>query len=164
MYIVSKCLLGFDCKYDGGNNKNDDVIDFCKSHDYVTICPEIEGGLECPRPPAEIVRGEGGEVSVINVEGIDVTRQFDDGAERALQIVMKELAARGDTARIEGAILKANSPSCGSGIIYDGTFTHNKIQGNGLFTDELMKALENGRFAENFKIVDENGVSELANK
>ena len=55
MYIVSRCLLGFDCKYNGGNNKNDDVIEFCKTHDYVTICPETAAGLSVPREPAEIV-------------------------------------------------------------------------------------------------------------
>ena len=55
MYIVSRCLLGFDCKYNGGNNKNDDVIEFCRTHDYVTICPETAAGLAVPREPAEIV-------------------------------------------------------------------------------------------------------------
>ena len=175
MYIVSKCLLGYDCKYDGGNNKNDDVIEFCKTHDYVTICPEIVGGLECPRPPAEIVKEAGGGYRGINNEGADVTRQFTAGAERSLEIVIKELAERGDAARIEGAILKANSPSCGSGTIYDGSFTHMKTEGNGFFSEALLKAFEKEReagsnnathcsFAENFKIVDENDISKLANK
>ncbi len=165
MYIVSRCLLGYDCKYDGGNNKNDDVIEFCKTHDCVTICPETEGGLDCPRPAAEIVKEAGGGAWVINTEGTDVTRQFRVGAERSLENVMKELAERGDTERIEGAILKANSPSCGSGVIYDGTFTHKKIKGYGIFTDVLLKASENKRsFADHFKIVDENAVSELANE
>lgn len=175
MYIVSKCLLGYDCKYDGGNNKNDDVIEFCKTHDYVTICPEIEGGLDCPRPPAEIVKEAGGGYRVINNEGTDVTRQFTEGAERSLKSVIKELAELGDAARIEGAILKANSPTCGSGTIYDGSFTHTKIEGNGLFTEVLLKAFEKEReegsnyaidcsFAENYTIVDENDVSKLANK
>lgn len=175
MYIVSRCLLGYDCKYDGGNNKNDEVIEFCKTHDYVTICPETEGGLESPRPPAEIVRGEGEDTRVINENGLDVTRQFNEGAMRSIEIVMKELAVRGDTARIEGAILKANSPSCGSGIIYDGTFSHGKTEGYGIFTAMLMKALENERnadgnyvrhcsFAEYFTIVDEKNVKSLLDK
>ncbi len=175
MYIVSRCLLGFDCKYDGGNNKNDAVIEFCKTHDYVTICPETSGGLESPRPPAEIVRKPRGEVRVINCEGQDVTHQFTAGAEISVEEVLKELSTRGHGTRIEGAILKANSPSCGSGVIYDGTFTGNKIKGYGVFTALLLKAMEKERnatgdlvphcaFGEYFTIVDENGISKLVNK
>ena len=165
MYIVSKCLLGYDCKYNGGNNKNDNVIEFCKTHDYVTICPEMDGGLESPRPPAEIVKGTDGVVRVINTAGTDVTIQVTSGAENSLNTVMKELASRGNTARIEGAILKANSPSCGYGTVYDGTFTHTKVKGSGIFTEALLKAFDaHNSFAEYFKIVDENGISELVNK
>lgn len=175
MYIVSNCLLGVDCKYNGGNNKNDEVIEFCKTHDYVTICPETAGGLKSPRPPAEIVNKPGGEVSVINSEGKDLTYEFNDGASKSIEKVMKELSSRGDTARIEGAILKANSPSCGSGVIYDGTFTGNKTEGYGIFTAQLLKALEDERnasgdlvshcsFAEYFKIVNEKGISELVDR
>lgn len=175
MYIVSKCLLGYDCKYNGGNNKNDAVIEFCKTHDYVTICPETAGGLDSPRLPAEIVNKPGEEVRVINRDGADLTRQFNDGAAKSMKAVMDELSSRGNAARIEGAILKANSPSCGSGVIYDGSFTGTKTQGYGVFTALLIKALRNERnatgnfvahcsFAEYFKIVDENGLSELANK
>ena len=175
MYIVSKCLLGYDCKYNGGNNKNDAVIEFCKTHDYVTICPETAGGLESPRPPAEIVSKPGEEVRVVNKDGVDITRQFNDGAAQSIETVMKELASRGHAARIEGAILKANSPSCGSDVIYDGSFTGTKTQGYGVFTAMLLKALQDERnasgncvahasFAEYFKIVDEKGISKLVNK
>ena len=175
MYIVSRCLLGFDCKYDGGNNKNDAVIEFCKTHDYVTICPENAGGLESPRPPAEIVSKPGEDLRVMNCEGEDVSAQFIGGAKHSLEEVMAELKKRGYAARIEGAILKANSPSCGSGIIYDGTFSGNKIEGYGVFTEVLINALSSERnatgdlvphcsFGENFKIVDEKAVSELGDK
>ena len=175
MYIVSRCLLGYDCKYNGGNNKNDAVIEFCKTHDYVTICPETAGGLESPRPPAEIVNKPGEEVCVVNKDGVDITRQFNDGATKSIEAVMKALASRGHAARIEGAILKANSPSCGSGVIYDGSFSGTKTKGFGVFTAMLIKALQDERnvagnfathcsFAEYFKIVDEKGISELVNK
>lgn len=178
MYIVSRCLLGYDCKYDGGNNKNDAVIEFCKAHDYVTICPETAGGLDSPRAPAEIVKrqSEAGEgIQVVNSDGADVTRQFKAGAEISVRTVEDELSSRGDTALIEGAILKSGSPSCGSGYIYDGTFTHTKTKGNGIFTDMLQRAHEMERdespeglagcsFAKDFKIVDENSVSKLINK
>jgi uncharacterized protein YbbK (DUF523 family) len=175
MYIVSGCLLGYDCKYNGGNNKNDAVIEFCKTHDYVTICPEIAGGLESPRPPAEIVSKPGEELRVVTRDGVDLTRQFSCGATQSIETVMKDLSSRGEAARIEGAILKANSPLCGSGVIYDGSFTGTKTKGYGVFAAALIKALEKERnasgnfvahcsFAEYFKIVDENGVSELVNK
>ena len=167
--------MGYDCKYNGGNNKNDAVIEFCKTHDYVTICPETAGGLESPRPPAEIVSKSGEEVRVVNKDGVDITRQFNDGATKSIEAVMKALASRGHAARIEGAILKANSPSCGSGVIYDGSFTGTKTQGYGVFTAMLLKALQDERnasgncvahasFAEYFKIVDEKGISKLVNK
>lgn len=161
MYIVSRCLLGHNCKYNGGNNRNDEVIEFCKAHDYVTICPETEGGLGTPRTPAEIVKDSDGNISVITRDGHDVTREFTEGAKRSLSFVMKELKARGEDARIEGAILKACSPSCGSGVIYDGTFTGTKTEGSGIFTDLLMNA--SGR-ARGFHIVDENGLSKLVDE
>lgn len=131
MFLISGCLLGKNCKYNGGNNYHQDVIDFCKEHSYYPVCPEGISGLPTPRPPAEYVGDR-----VIDREGKDVTAYFVKGAELSLQMAMEEAEARGE--RIEGAILKANSPSCGSGNIYDGTFSGTLITGNGCFTRMLI--------------------------
>jgi uncharacterized protein YbbK (DUF523 family) len=130
LYIVSKCLLGYNCKYSGGNNRNEKVIDFCDKHSFVAVCPEVLGGLESPRAPAEIIKDK-----VVDKEGKDVTDEFQLGAKIALNIIIKESLESSD--EIEGAILKANSPSCGAGTIYDGTFSHVRINGDGCFTKLL---------------------------
>ena len=168
MYIISRCLLGFDCKYNGGNNKNDDVIEFCRTHDYVTICPEVAGGLPVPREPAEIVPLDEEYFKVLSKSGKDVTRAFDEGAEFSLSSVLVEQGSRKHgTCKIEGAILKAHSPSCGSGTIYDGTFSKKLTGGNGIFTDKLIDACleeranpnieaEDRVFADDFRICDEH--------
>ena len=89
MYIVSACLLGANCKYNGGNNDNEDVKDFCEGHRILAVCPETEGGLSSPRPPAE-QQGE----KVVDCEGKDVTAEFRNGAEICLQKVL-DSGARG---------------------------------------------------------------------
>ena len=168
MYIISRCLLGLECKYDGGDNKNDDVIEFCRTHDYVTICPEVAGGLPVPREPSEIVPIDDEYFKVLGKSGADLTRAFDEGAQLSLNSVLVEQGSRKHgTCRIEGAILKARSPSCGSGAVYDGTFSGKLVGGNGLFTDKLIDAFleeradpavkeENRAFADDFKICDED--------
>ena len=127
MYIISACLLGQEVKYSGGSNAHERVIAFAGTHECVAVCPETLGGLASPRPPAERV-GE----KVLDREGRDVTAAFLAGAERALA----QALAAGE--EIEGAILKANSPSCGRGAIYDGTFTGRKVEGNGVFAQLLL--------------------------
>lgn len=126
--LVSACLLGTNCKYNGGNNLNQQVLTFLKGHQIIPICPETLGGLPIPRPPAEIVNG-----IVINKEGKSVDIEFKKGAEKALKKALEE--------KVDLAILKANSPSCGSNQIYDGSFSGKKIPGNGVFV-KLLK--ENG--------------------
>ena len=126
MFIISKCLLGENCKYDGGNNRNEKVIEFCKEHSYIAVCPEAAGKLPCPRPPAERL-GE----KVIDKEGKDVTHNFQEGAYRCFLECLQKAVRRGE--RLDGAILKANSPSCGYREIYDGTFTGTLVEGNGVF-------------------------------
>lgn len=168
MYIISRCLLGFNCKYDGGNNRNEEIIEFAKSHDYVTVCPETAAGLEAPRQPAEIVPVDSEYFKVLDKDGKDLTRLFDYGAELSLQSVLVEHGSRKrGTCQIEGAILKARSPSCGAGAVYDGTFSGTLTGGNGLFTDKLIDACieerndpdineEDRIFAPEFRICDEN--------
>lgn len=132
MYIVSACLLGQNCKYNGGNNRNEDVVEFCRTHKYVTVCPESAGRLPSPRPPAEKVGNK-----IMDKNGNDLTEAFIRGAEISLKSCMEMARLSGE--EIEGAILKANSPSCGVGHIYDGTFSGTLTEGNGVFAGMLRR-------------------------
>ena len=126
--LVSACLLGVACKYSGGDNVCPALLNAVQhsGHTFIPICPEVYGGLPTPRPPAERT-GD----CVLTETGTDVTAQYQRGAEAALQLAR--------LTGCEAAILKANSPSCGSGTIYDGTFRHRRISGDGL-TAALLKA------------------------
>lgn len=130
IYAVSECLLGVNCKYNGGNNLSPSVVAFLKDKKYVTVCPETCGGLPCPRDPSEIVSKDG-QIKVISRGGEDVTGQFILGAE----ICAEKIRLAGVT----HAILKARSPSCGVGKIYDGTFSGTVTDGNGIAADMFMK-------------------------
>jgi len=127
MIAVSACLLGENCKYNGSNNKNQKVLDFLKDKKYVAICPEMLGGLPCPRIPSEIKDGQ-----VFSKEGKNVTREFKAGAKRALEIVLNN--------GCDLAILKESSPSCGVNTVYNGEFTNTKINGSGI-TAALFKKM-----------------------
>lgn len=122
--LISACLLGDNCKWDGGNNRNQEVLDFIEKMkgraEFHPVCPEEMGGLPTPRPASEIRKED--EV-VINSEEHNVTAEFLLGADLAL----REAKKYGCTA----AILKERSPSCGSSGIYDGTFSHTLIPGMG---------------------------------
>ena len=126
--MVSACLLGYNVKYDGNNNLDDKLINFLKDFEVISICPEVMGGLPIPRIPSEILNQK-----VINQKEKDVTKEFLMGASKVLALAKKE--------NIKIAILKDGSPSCGSSYIYDGTFTHTKINDLGI-TTKLLK--ENG--------------------
>ena len=132
MYIVSACLLGQNCKYNGGNNRNEDVVEFFRTHKYVTVCPESAGRLPSPRPPAEKVGSK-----IMDKNGNDLTEAFIRGAEISLKSCREMARLSGE--EIEGAILKANSPSCGVGHIYDGTFSGTLTEGNGVFAGMLRR-------------------------
>ena len=118
--MVSACLLGENCKYSGGNNRNDRLLDFLQEHDVMPVCPEVLGGLPVPRTPAEIMNG-----TVMNRDGVSVDHEFRRGAEAALAAAIKE--------QPELIILQPRSPSCGTKEIYDGTFTGRLIPGEGIF-------------------------------
>lgn len=122
--IVSACLLGENCKYNGGNNLCQKVIDFVKDHEVIPVCPEQMGGLSTPRLPAEICNGK-----VVNTEGVSVDAEFRKGAEAALDIALEEGATQ--------AILQPRSPSCGCKQVYDGTFSRTLIPGKGVFAQLL---------------------------
>lgn len=147
MILVSACLLGINCKYNGDNNKNEKIEKYLKDKKYVLVCPEQLGGLSTPRDPAEIVRLDGtdvidGKTSVINNKRLDVTKKFKNGALETLKIAKLYNCKK--------AILKDGSPSCGSSCIYDGTFTGKKKQGMGVTTAILTK---NG-----IEVVSENDI------
>ncbi len=150
MYIVSSCLLGNNCKFDGGNNANSDVIEFYNTHSCCVACPETMALLPVPRPPAERVGDR-----VIDREGKDITEAFINGVERTWQHVQSQAEKRRED--IEGAILKANSPSCGSGKIFDGTFSGTLTGGDGLFTEKLK---ENGISVISEKEIDKWSTTE----
>ncbi|MFW6008755.1 MAG: DUF523 domain-containing protein [archaeon] len=132
MIIISACLAGVNCKYNGENNKNDKALQLVNKGKAIILCPEILGGLDIPRIPCEIVEINN-KSRVINKKGIDKTTEFYKGAKKTLEI-----------AKIIGAnkaILKSKSPSCGVGKIYDGSFSGKLVDGNGITADLL---IENG--------------------
>ncbi len=126
MYIISACLMGENCKYNGGNNETRWVKELAERHRHVLVCPEVSGGLPVPRVPVEIVNGR-----AINQVGEDVTMQFRRGCELEWQRIEEKLKEWGEP--IQGAVLKAKSPSCGKNQIYDGSFTHTLTEGDGFF-------------------------------
>ena len=132
MILISACLAGVNCKYDGGNNYNEKIMELVRNGDAILVCPEQLGGLTTPRTPSEI-KIVNGIRCVFMEDGRDVTKEYERGANEVLNLA-KSL-------NINKAILKAKSPSCGCGIIYDGTFTKTKISGNGI-TSQLL--LNNG--------------------
>lgn len=132
MMIISACLCGCDCKYNGKNNKNESCVELLKRGKAVLVCPEQLGGMTTPRVPSEIIKNDG-NISVISKEGKDVSKEFKKGAKEALKI------AKLVDAKV--AILKDGSPSCGSKYIYDGTFSGNKVKGEGITAKLFM---ENG--------------------
>lgn len=129
MILVSACLLGINCKYNGKNNYNDKVIEFIKNKKFIPVCPEQLGGLETPRKPSEIIL-KNNKKYVYNIENKDVTREFKKGALETLYIAKKF--------KCQLAILKANSPSCGCGKIYDGSFSSKLVNGNGITAQLLI--------------------------
>ena len=130
MIFVSGCLVGINCKYDGGNNFDERIFNLVKEGKAIPICPEQLGGLKTPRNPAEIQEKDGLR-KVVTCEDEDVTNEYIRGAEEVLKLA-KELD-------IKEAILQPRSPSCGKGLIYDGTFSKKKIEGNGITADLLIK-------------------------
>ncbi len=124
--LVSACLLGVSCRYDGTGEMREEVKELMEHHHLIPVCPEILGGLKTPRCPAER-RGD----RVVTKDGEDVTESYRRGAEETLKLAK--------LFGCSGAILKERSPSCGCGKIYDGTFTKTLTEGDGV-TAQLLKA------------------------
>lgn len=138
--LISACLMGVRCRYDGGKKPLDCLEQLIDKHVLIPVCPEVLGGLPTPRVPAERIGDK-----VITKDGRDVTANYQQGAEEALRL-----------ARMAGcthALLKERSPSCGCGIIYDGTFSGGLCKGDGV-CGALLKA--NG-----VKVLGESRVQEL---
>lgn len=145
MKLISACLCGINCKYNGKNNLNLYFAELLKEGDVIPVCPEQLGGLTTPRLPAEIKAGSGQDVlagnsKVFNKNGDDVTDMYVKGAYETLKIAQ--------LAGIDTAILKSRSPSCGSGYIYDGSFSYKLRQADGV-TAALLR--ENG-----IRVMDED--------
>ena len=139
--LVSACLLGVPCRYDGASKAHGDVVRLAEAgHILIPVCPEQLGGLPTPRPPAER-RGDG----VFTQAGDDVTEPYRRGAEQTLALCR--------LLGCEAAILKERSPSCGAGAVYDGTFSRRLTAGDGV-TAALLR--ENG-----ITVVGESRIGEL---
>lgn len=124
---VSACLLGHNCKYNGGNNRSQKVLDYIEGHEVIPVCPEVAGGLSVPRTPVELRNGR-----AINQNGEDVTDFFRRGVEKTMEKLTEE--------NIDLAVLQPRSPSCGCKQIYDGTFSRVLIDGKGMFAQALAAA------------------------
>jgi len=119
--LVSACLIGVHCRYDGTGVMQDNMDQLREKYHLIPVCPEIYGGLATPRDAAERVSDK-----VMTCKGADVTAQYEKGAEEILRLA--------EFYQCKVAILKERSPSCGSGVIYDGTFTGRKVEGYGVTT------------------------------
>ncbi len=124
--LVSACLLGVACRFDGAPRPDEAVMALAAEHELIPVCPECYGGLPIPRAPSER-RAEG----VFSRTGEDVSLQYRRGAEAALRLA--------ELLRVDAAILKERSPSCGRGRIYDGSFTRTLIDGDGVTAELLLR-------------------------
>ena len=123
-YVVSACLAGCKCRYDGKDNLCLKVKQLVEEGRAVTVCPEVMGGMTTPRIPSERK-----DDKVINSIGEDNTAYFVKGVEKSIEIVKEH--------NIKKAILKAKSPSCGNKYIYDGTFSKTLVEGKGMLAEKL---------------------------
>ena len=135
--LVSACLYGNACRYKGDNCYNEKLAKLGKDNVLIPVCPEQLGGLPTPRHPAERVGDK-----IISDVGTDVTEEYTRGAKIAVRVAKEN--------NVDYCVLKANSPSCGKGVIYDGTFSGGKKPGNGLTAEMLL--------AEGFNVLTEDEI------
>ena len=138
--LVSACLLGVSCRYDGKSKPNENVISLKDRYNIIPVCPEIMGGLPTPRKASEIQGSQ-----VVMGDGTNVIKEYRKGAEEVLRLCRLFGCKR--------AVLKEKSPSCGCGKVYDGTFSGKLIDGNGITAKLLM---ENG-----IEVFGETGIMNL---
>ncbi|HEX3011944.1 MAG TPA: DUF523 domain-containing protein [Syntrophomonadaceae bacterium] len=137
MILISACLCGKNCKYNGGNNTHPHFVAMYNNKEVLPVCPEELGGLSTPRKPCEIRGGTGLDVlknlaRVVNTENINESSKFIKGAQETLKIARDN--------QIDLAILQDRSPSCGVGVIYDGTFSKNLTRGDGVTAAALRQS------------------------
>ncbi|QDX92664.1 DUF523 domain-containing protein [Brevibacillus laterosporus] len=150
MLLVSSCLAGLNCRYNGSHSLDEKVKELVTQNKAVTVCPELLGGFITPRESAEIVGGNGDDVlrgtaKVVEKSGRDVTHLYIDGAYQTLQLAKQYQATH--------LVLKENSPSCGSHNIYNGHFSNQRIPGQGV-TSALLRQ-------EGFIVISENELSDV---
>lgn len=126
-YLVSACLAGEHCRYDGGSNLIPAIAKLVEDGIAIPVCPEATGGLDTPRTPCELVKNR-----VINKDGLDCTEAFQSGALHVCRIA--------ERLGVQKAVLKQRSPSCGCGKVYDGTFSGRLIKGDGIAAAMLKKS------------------------
>ena len=141
--IVSACLLGENCRYDGGNCRNKKVIAYLKDKEFIAVCPEQMAGLSTPRLPCEVVADR-----VINIDGKDLTADFDSAAAAVLAIAKKH--------QVKLAILKSESPSCGRDFIFDGSFTGRLVANHGVTANLLLN--------NNIRVISEKEITKELKK
>ena len=124
--LISRCLLGINCRYDGKNNKIENLKEKFPQINFIDVCPEVDSGMPTPRKPCEIKNSK-----VINIDGKDFTKEFEKGSQIALELCKKY--------KIKVALLKAKSPSCGKDLIYDGTFSKKLKKSDGITCQVLKK-------------------------
>jgi len=154
-FIISACLIGKNCFYDGTSRQESQIKDLVESGAAIALCPEELGGLKTPRPPSEILGGTGqdvlkGKAYVFNKEGKDITINIIKGSREFLNMANEY--------EIKKAILKARSPCCGKGKVYDGTFTNQLKSGNGVTTALLLRngieVFTDEEFLEGIKVIN----------
>ena len=131
IYLISACLLGINCRYNGSSSQIKELENLIDSGRLIPICPEVLGGLDTPRKPCEIIIKTNGGVKVVSKCGLDCTSEFQNGAQKVMEMAK--------ICQVKKVILKANSPSCGSGFIYDGTFSGKLIEGDGVTSKLLLE-------------------------
>lgn len=143
MIGASSCLVGMNCTYKGSNNLVKGLKTLYEMGEVICVCPEVSGGLSTPRSPAEIKSFE--PLYIENFQGEDVTKQYVLGAKKSLEILKEK--------NIQAVILKFRSPSCGNQGVYDGTFTHTLIDGQGVFAKLCQE--------NDIQVFNENQVTDL---
>jgi uncharacterized protein YbbK (DUF523 family) len=130
MLLVSACLAGINCRYSGNSCEDPAIAELVRQGKAIAICPEMMGGLGTPRPSCEIINVPDKGHRVISRDGRDFTAEFNKGAKKTLAVAKAIDCSK--------AILKSRSPSCGFGLIYDGSFTGKLVSGNGIAADLLV--------------------------
>ena len=148
-YFISACLMGKKCKYNGGDNYDADLASLVSNDDIVLICPEVDGGLSVPRNPVELNYHK-----ALDKDGNDYTSCFIKGVESVIEKAEKE--------NPDAFILQPRSPSCGIGLIYDGTFSKTLIKGNGLLSDKLLEKGYKLYTPSSFKALKDQSISSLS--